>query len=154
GGNHAPVAIGSAIPDNGPIPLTGQFNSAGSYDPDRKDALSISWSFLGGGTTKSPDPNPLFTYTPARKYEPQVMVTDSHGNQTVANIPVSAGNSKAVVSILQPPNGAIFDWGQALSYQLAVYDVEDGSTTNGGIACSNVIAAPLLGHNDHSHGQG
>ncbi len=72
----------------------------------------------------------------------------------MANIPISAGNNKPVVSILQPPNGAIFDWGKALAYQLSVFDAEDGSTTNGGISCSSIIAAPLLGHNDHSHGQG
>jgi glucose/arabinose dehydrogenase/PKD repeat protein len=154
GGNHPPVAIATATPDNGSVPLTVQFSSAGTYDPDRNDVISIAWSFFGDGSTNSTDPNPVFTYTNAGNYEAQLIVTDSHGNQTVANVPISAGNNKAVVSILQPPNGAIFDWGKTMSYQLSVYDVEDGSTTNGGIACSNVTAAPLLGHNDHSHGQG
>src|SRR5439155_18396204 len=30
----------------------------------------------------------------------------------------------------------------------------DGSTTTGTIACSDLVTAPLLGHNDHAHGQG
>ena len=154
GGNHSPVAVGSATPNSGPLPLTVQFSSAGTYDPDVNDAISIAWSFFGDGKTNSTAPNPVFTYTNAGSYQAQLMVTDSHGNTTVANISISAGNSKAVVSIQQPPNGAIFDWGKAMAFQVSAYDAEDGSTTNGTISCSNIIVAPLLGHNDHSHGQG
>jgi len=154
GGNHAPVAIGNATPNNGSTPLTVQFSSVGTYDPDTNDVISIAWSFFGNGVINSTAPNPVFTYTNAGNYEAQLIVTDASGSRTVANIPISAGNSKPVVSILQPPNGAIFDWGKALGYQLSVVDAEDGSTANGGISCANVVAAPLLGHNDHSHGQG
>ncbi|MDB6068165.1 MAG: C-terminal target protein [Pedosphaera sp.] len=154
GGSHAPVAIGSATPDSGLAPLTVQFSSAGTYDPDTNDVISIAWSFLGDGVTNSTLANPSFTYTNVGNYEAQLIVTDLQGNQTVADVPIVVGNSKPVVSILQPPNGAIFDWGKALAYQISVTDAEDGSTANGTIACSNVIAAPLLGHNDHSHGQG
>src|SRR5882672_6634006 len=153
GGNHAPVAMGSAAPNNGSLPLTVQFSSAGTYDPEN-DPISIAWSFFGDGTTNSTLPNPSFTYTNAGNFNAQLIVTDSQGNRAVANVPIAAGNNKPVVSILQPPNGAIFDWGKALAYQLSASDVEDGSTANGGIACSNVIAAPSLGHNDHSHAQG
>ena len=154
GGNHAPVAIGSASPNNGSVPLTVQFSSAGTYDPDTNDVVSLAWSFFGDGTTNSTSANPTFTYTNAGNYQAQLIATDSQGSRAVANISISAGNTRPVVSILQPPNGAIFDWGKALAYQLSAADAEDGTTANGGIACSNLIAAPLLGHNDHSHGQG
>jgi len=154
GGNHSPVAVGAATPNSGPSPLTVQFSSAGSFDPDTNDVISIAWSFFGDGTTNSTAANPSFTYTNAGNYQAQLMVTDSLGNRTIANVAVSVGNTRPVVSILQPPNGAIFDWGKALAYQISVFDAEDGSTTNGTIGCSNVIAAPLLGHNDHSHGEG
>ncbi|PYI86128.1 MAG: hypothetical protein DME26_09640, partial [Verrucomicrobia bacterium] len=113
-----------------------------------------AWSFFGDGATNSTLANPTFTYSNAGNYQAQLIVIDSLGSRTVANLPISAGNNKPAVSILQPPNGAIFDWGKALAYQLKVVDVEDGSTMSGGISCSNVIPAPLLGHNDHSHGQG
>lgn len=153
GGNHAPVAIAHGTPDNGPAPLTVQFSSAGTFDPEN-DSLSLAWSFLGDGTTNSTSPSPSFTYAAPGNYQAQLMVTDSHGNQTIANAPISVGNSRPVVMIQQPPNGAIFDWGTALAYSISVFDAEDGSTTNGTINCSNVIAAPLLGHNDHAHGEG
>lgn len=154
GGNHSPVAVATATPDNGSLPLVVQFSSAGTYDPDPNDNISIAWSFYGNGVINSTAPNPVFTYTNAGNYEAQLIVTDSHGAKTVANVPISAGNNKPVVTILQPPNGAVFDWGKALAYQIAVSDVEDGSTAAGTIDCSNVLAAPMLGHNDHSHGEG
>jgi len=154
GGNHAPVPVASASPSSGSVPLTVHFSSAGTYDPDTNDVISIAWSFFGDGATNSTAANPAFTYTNAGNYQAQLIVTDSQGNQSVADLPIAAGNNKPVVTILQPPNGAIFDWGEAMAYQLSIFDAEDGSTTNGTIACSNVIAAPLLGHNDHSHAQG
>jgi cytochrome c len=153
GGNHAPVVVAHGTPDNGSAPLTVQFSSAGTYDPEN-DPISLAWSFFGDGTTNSTAASPSFTYTTPSNYQAQLTVTDSHGNQTVANVPISAGNNRPVVSIQQPPNGAIFDWGKALAYQISAYDVEDGSTTNGTIDCSNIVAAPLLGHNDHAHGEG
>ncbi len=153
GGNHAPVAIAHATPDNGPAPLTVQFSSAGTFDPEN-DPISLAWSYLGDGTTNSTAASPSFTYTVPGNYQAQLMVTDSHGNQTIANAPISVGNTRPVVTILQPPNGAIFDWGTAMAYSISVFDAEDGSTSNGTINCSNVIAAPLLGHNDHAHGEG
>src|SRR5207249_553642 len=102
---------------------------------------------FGNGQTNSTSANPQFTYTTASNYTAQLMVTDSHGNTTVANVPISAGNNKPVVTISQPPNGAIFDWGKGLAYQVSASDVEDGSTDGGTIYCSNVIVAPMLGHN-------
>jgi cytochrome c len=154
GGNHSPVAVGSATPNNGSTPLTVQFSSAGSFDPDTNDVISIAWSFFGDGTTNSLAANPVFTYTNSGNYNAQLMVDDSQGNRAIANIAIAVGNNRPVVTILQPPNGAIFDWGKTMAYQLAAFDLEDGSTTNGTIACSNLVAAPMLGHNDHSHGQG
>ena len=154
GGNHAPVAVAKGTPDNGLAPLTVQFSSAGTYDQDTNDIISLSWSFFGDGTTNSTSPSPTFTYTSNGNYQAQLTVRDSVGNQSVANVPIAVGNTRPVVTISQPPNGAIFDWGKGLPYQASVFDAEDGSTTNGSIACSNLVIAPLLGHNDHAHGQG
>ena len=88
----------------------------------------------------------------------QLIVTDASGSRTVANIPISAGNNKPVVTILQPPNGTIFDWGKALAYQLRTQlsplpgvIVHDRGITQCGIvtftvagaACSITQNAPL-----------
>jgi glucose/arabinose dehydrogenase/type 1 glutamine amidotransferase len=154
GGNHAPVAVAKGVPDSGPAPLTVQFSSAGTFDPDTNDVVSLSWSFFGNGSTNSTAAAPLFTYTNVGNYQAQLTVRDLQGNTTIADIPITVGNSRPVVTISKPPNGAIFDWGKGLAYQVSVFDAEDGSTTNGTIACSNLTVAPLLGHNDHAHGQG
>src|SRR5439155_15275088 len=106
GGNHAPVAVASASPDNGSVPLTVQFSSAGSYDPDTNDVTTLAWSFFGDGATNSTTANPAFTYTHRGNYNAQLAVTDSQGNRTIANVPIWAGNNKPVVTIQQPPNGA------------------------------------------------
>jgi glucose/arabinose dehydrogenase/PKD repeat protein/type 1 glutamine amidotransferase len=153
GGNHAPVAVASATPNSGSVPLQVQFSSAGSYDPDT-NAISFAWSFFGDGTTNSTAPNPTFTYTQPGNYNAQLTVTDSEGSQTVANIAITAGNNRPVVSIQQPGNGAFFNWGETIAYHLAVFDVEDGATTNGTIPCSSLIVEPSLGHNDHAHSLG
>jgi glucose/arabinose dehydrogenase/type 1 glutamine amidotransferase len=154
GGNHAPVAIAKGTPDNGPAPLTVQFSSAGTYDPDTNDVISLSWSFFGDGSTNSTASTPTFTYTNVGNYQAQLTVRDLLGNQSIADVPITVGNTRPVVTVSQPPNGAIFDWGRGLVYQVSVFDAEDGSTTNGTIACSNVTIAPMLGHNDHAHGEG
>jgi glucose/arabinose dehydrogenase/type 1 glutamine amidotransferase len=154
GGNHAPVAVASATPNNGSVPLAVQFSSAGTYDPDLNDPFTLAWSFFGDGTTNSTAAAPSFIYTQPGNYNAQFTVTDSHGNQTVANVPISAGNNRPVVSIPQPPNGAFFGWNEAIHYQLSVFDVEDGSTTNGTIDCTNVVFELSIGHNDHSHSVG
>src|SRR5438132_2278100 len=154
GGSHAPVAIAKATPDSGLAPLAVQFSSAGTYDPDTNDVVSLSWSFFGDGTTNSTAASPSFTYTNVGNYQAQLTVRDLAGNQSVADVPIVVGNTRPIVTILQPPNGAIFDWGKGLAYQVSAFDAEDGSTTNGTIACSNLVIAPLLGHNDHAHGQG
>jgi glucose/arabinose dehydrogenase/type 1 glutamine amidotransferase len=154
GGSHSPVAMAKGTPDSGLAPLTVQFSSAGTYDPDTNDVVSLAWSFFGDGTTNSTAASPSFTYTNTGYYQAQLTVRDLLGNQSVADVPIVVGNTRPVVTILQPPNGAIFDWGKGLAYQVSVFDAQDGSTTNGTIGCSNLIIAPLLGHNDHAHGQG
>ena len=152
-GNHAPVAVATATPDNGAAPLAVQFSSAGSYDPDT-NAITFAWSFFGDGTTNSTAANPMFNYLVAGNYTAQLTVTDSHGVPTTANVPISVGNNRPVITILQPGNGAFFDWGEVINYQLSVFDAEDGSTTNGTIPCSAVTLDASLGHNDHSHNLG
>jgi PKD repeat protein len=154
GGNRAPVAVASATPNNGSVPLSVQFSSAGTYDPDLNDTFTLAWSFFGDGITNSTDAAPSFVYAQPGNYNAQLIVTDSQGNQTVANVPITAGNNRPVVSILDPPNGAFFDWTEAINYRLSVSDVEDGSTGAGTIACSNVIFELNIGHNDHAHSVG
>ena len=60
GANQPPVAQASATPSSGPTPLTVNFSSAGSSDPEG-EPLTYSWNF--GDSTTSILANPSHTYT-------------------------------------------------------------------------------------------
>lgn len=152
GGNRAPVVVASASPDSGNAPLLVQFSSSGTYDPEPGDTLSYVWSYFGNGVTNSTDPNPSFSYATNGVYSPQLKVFDSAGNVTIANLSVTVGNNRPQPQVLYPPDGSVFDWGNELNFSAAVFDVEDGATTNGSISCSAVEVELSLGHNDHAHG--
>lgn len=154
GGNYSPIAIATATPDAGSVPLAVQFSSLGSTAIGTNQALEFAWSFLGNGTINSTSANPVHVYSQPGNYTAQLTVTDAKGNQTVANVHVVVGNNRPVVSIEEPAHGAIFDWGQPLKYRVRVEDLEDGTTTLGTLPCSEVTIDCLLGHDSHSHSQG
>lgn len=151
-GNKAPVARLTADRTDGPVPLTVQFSSAGSSDPDGDEPLNFAWDFDLDGTIDSTAPNPVHTYSSGGLYTARLRVTDSRGGIGIANIEISAGNSRPVVTFTWPPDGAFFDWGDEVGWDLRVDDAEDGSTVTGGIAPDAVTVDVLLGHASHAHG--
>jgi parallel beta-helix repeat protein len=74
--NQPPVAVASANPEGGPAPLTVQFSSGGSYDPDGT-IVGYAWNFGDGNT--STEANPIHTYTDAGTYQATLTVTDDDG---------------------------------------------------------------------------
>ena len=63
-GLRAPVAVLSAVPTDGPAPLTVQPSRAPGYErPDPGDSIRFEWDFDGNGTVDSIEPNPTFIYT-------------------------------------------------------------------------------------------
>jgi parallel beta-helix repeat protein len=73
GSNQAPVAVAAANPESGNAPLTVQFNSDGSYDPDGT-ITAYAWDFGDGGT--SSEANPSHTYSDAGTYRATLTITD------------------------------------------------------------------------------
>ena len=65
-GGRAPIAVASGTPTTGPVPLTVQFSSAGSRDPDGQ-AITYAWTFGDGGTSTAA--NPSHTYTTGRQLQ-------------------------------------------------------------------------------------
>ncbi len=153
GTDYAPTVAATAAPSDGSLPLLVQFSSAGSQAIGTSNSLAYAWSFMGNGTINSTAANPTFTYTQAGNFNPQLTVTDSNGKKAVANVAISVGNTRPVVSILNPPNGAFYGWGDIVPYRLAVSDPEDGSSP-GTISCNRLILDPAMGHSEHSHSQG
>ena len=145
-GTRRPIVVATGTPDSGGTPLTVQFSSAGTRDPDAGDQLTFAWDFQSDGTIDSTDPDPSFQYTAAGNYTAQLTVTDSSGKTGVANVPISVGNTEPTVTIQAPPDGGFFDFGDQIAYDVAVTDPEDPA-----VDCSTVRMAYLLGHDVHSH---
>ncbi|AVT38497.1 PQQ-dependent sugar dehydrogenase [Plantactinospora sp. BB1] len=143
GGNRNPIAVATANRSSGPSPLTVNFSSAGSSDPEG-GTLSYLWTF-GDGTT-STAANPTKTYTANGTYTPTLRVTDPAGLTGTASLVVTVGNSAPTVNLTVPGNGALFSFGDTVPYQVTVSDPEDGT-----IDCARVRVTYALGHDSHAH---
>ncbi|MFC8300801.1 ThuA domain-containing protein [Micromonospora orduensis] len=142
-GGRSPIAKAAGTPTSGSAPLTVQFSSAGTSDPDG-NTLSYQWTF-GDGTT-STAANPSKVYTSNGNYTAQLKVTDSTGKTGFANVQITVGNSAPVVTITTPPNGGMLTFGDKVPYQITVTDPDGGT-----VDCSKVVLNPALGHDDHAH---
>lgn len=102
GGNQWPVAIASTTDAGGNIPLTAQFSSTGSYDPDGTLA-AYAWDFGDGSTSVSP--NPSHTFTTPGNYVVKLVVTDNEGAATtqLLTVAVTAPNQLPVVMASASP---------------------------------------------------
>jgi PKD repeat protein len=87
-GGQPPVAVATkSTPLTGTVPLTVNFSSLGSTDPDGS-IVKYDWDF-GDGTT-STSPNPSHTYTVAGTYTPSLVVFDNTGLSSSTKLTVTA----------------------------------------------------------------
>jgi PKD repeat protein len=77
-----PAAVISPSETEGDVPLTVNFNSAGST------GVSYAWDFGDGGTSNAP--NPAHTFTGSGEYLVTLTVTDEEGRQTVQGQMINA----------------------------------------------------------------
>lgn len=145
-GKRAPIANLTASRTSGQEPLTVQFSSEGSRDPDPGDSISFAWDFDGNGTTDSIDAAPSFTYTQTGQYSPRLTVTDSSGKQAFASTVITVGNTAPTVTVSVPVDGGTFAFGDRIPFTATVVDPEDGV-----IDCSRVKVTFVLGHDTHGH---
>ncbi|MFI6786096.1 RICIN domain-containing protein [Nonomuraea sp. NPDC050383] len=141
--NRNPVAKASADKTSGPAPLTVNFSSAGSSDPEG-GALAYSWNF-GDGTT-STAASPSKTYTANGTYTVTLTVRDPQGLTGSAGVIVTVGNTAPAVTLATPADGQLFSFGDTVPFQVTVSDPEDGT-----IDCTKVTVAYFLGHDSHRH---
>ncbi|MFD0820918.1 PQQ-dependent sugar dehydrogenase, partial [Micromonospora zhanjiangensis] len=142
-GNRAPTAVASADRTSGQAPLTVNFSSAGSADPEG-GTLRYSWNF-GDGTT-STAANPAHTFTADGVYNVKLTVTDPQGATGTATVQIGVGNTAPTVTINKPASGQLFNYGDTVDFDITVTDPEDGT-----VDCGKVTMAYLLGHDQHSH---
>src|SRR4029079_14978113 len=96
-GNQAPIVNATANPTAGPSPLTVNFSSAGTSDPEN-DTLTYAWTFGDGDTSTAA--NPVHTYVHAGQYTARLTVSDGT-TQTlspVINITVGAPPTATITS--------------------------------------------------------
>lgn len=90
--NQAPTALASSNVTGGQAPLTVQFSSVGSTDPDG-GITGFSWTF--GDGNGSTNPNPTYTYSAEGTYTATLTVTDAEG---------ATGTSSVVIDVDPIPN--------------------------------------------------
>ena len=109
-GNRTPVAVASANQYYGVTPLTVQFSSSGSSDPDGQP-ITYSWNF-GDGSPVSTLADPSHTFTAPvgvqTKFTVTLTVTDSGGLSAQTTLIVSLNNTPPNVTITSPVNGALY----------------------------------------------
>jgi PKD repeat protein len=91
--NTPPQAVASAMPTSGIAPLTVNFSSAGSNDPDGSIA-SYSWNF-GDGSALSTLQSPSHVYSSPGTFTAVLTVTDNRG---------ATGSAQVVVTVSPDPN--------------------------------------------------
>jgi PKD repeat protein len=90
GNNQPPVAVAAANPESGTAPLTVQFSSAGSSDPDGT-ITAFTWDFGDGGTSNAA--NPSYTYANAGTYNAVLTVTDDGGATASATVTIDVAQA-------------------------------------------------------------
>jgi cytochrome c len=147
-GQRVPIPVLAASPTSGSAPLTVQFSSAGSRDPDPADSIRFEWDFTGDGVVDSIDPDPQFTYTTPGQYTARLTVMDSSGKSASANTTITVGNTAPRVTINAPVEGGLFAFGDGIPFSVTVTDPEDGT-----VDCGRVEVTFVLGHDEHGHAE-
>jgi glucose/arabinose dehydrogenase len=145
-GNRTPIPVVTTTDDTtGLAPMTVTFSSAGTADPDG-DALRYYWDFNSDGRvdSRSTGPTVSYTYTENGNFEATLRVVDSTGRSAAASVQVIVGNEFPVVTLTAEPEGGTFQFGDAVTFSVAV---EDDTPVD----CARVSVAYILGHNQHGH---
>ena len=145
-GKRAPVPRIEAAPTNGAAPLEVHFSGRNSFDPDPGAVLDYAWDFTGDGEIDATGLEVVFTYEVSGDYIAQLTVSDAEGNQGVAQVPISVGNTVPQVEIVRPPDGGFFSWGEVVDFEVRAFDEEDGTAD-----CARVVLQAFIGHDEHSH---
>jgi len=121
-GNRAPTAVLTATPTNGkPAPLTVNFSSQGSSDPEGSQ-LGYSWDF--GDNTTSTDANPTHTYTVVGNYVATLTVSDGEKTDQATQT-IYVGNTAPSVQITSPVDESKYNAGTTISFTGTATDGED-----------------------------
>jgi cytochrome c len=145
-GNRSPVPVIEAEPTAGESPLTVEFSSDGTTDPDGDTRLTYAWDFDGDGKVDSRKADATHTYTEDGSYRATLTVTDRGGRRASADVDIVVGNQAPVVELVTPVAGQEFSFGDTVTYEVRVTDDQE-------VDCSRVSVTYVLGHDTHGHPQ-
>jgi PKD repeat protein len=94
GSGAAPVAVASATPTSGTVPLAVNFSSAGSSDSDGS-IVATAWTFGDGASAGGPTAS--HTYTAAGTYTVTLQVTDNDGLTGLRNVTINVQPQVVIV---------------------------------------------------------
>jgi len=141
GGNQPPIAVASAAPTSGQVPLTVTFNGSGSSDPDGSIA-SYSWDLDGDGAfDDASGATPSFTYTVTGTYTARLRVTDNAGASSVSTgVTIAAGgNTPPAPTIAQPGSTLTWKVGDTVSFSGSATDPNDGNLPASALSWSLIL---------------
>jgi len=141
-GPKAPIAVASATPTSGLTPLTVNFSSAGSSDPEGAP-LTFEWAFGDGTTSTAANPQKVYSSNGVRTAT--LTVRDPGGLSGTSSVTITVGNTAPTVTVVSPKAGQLFSFGDAVPWQVTVTDPEQT------IDCARVTMSYLLGHDAHAH---
>jgi len=144
GGNRLPTAMASASTNYGPSPLTVQFSSAGSSDPETAN-LSFLWTFDDGTTSTQANPTKTFSATGTKKFNVTLRVTDGGNATDTVPLPIFVNHAPPTVVVTSPVDGTKYPVNDIASYPLnAVITPQPGRPVTS-------TWQTILHHDNHVH---
>jgi glucose/arabinose dehydrogenase len=143
GGDRAPIAALTATPSSGYSPLTVQFSSAGSTDPDPGTTLTYNWDFGDGSTSTAA--NPTRTYGTNGSYTVTLTVSDGEKTDS-ASQKIVVGSTPPEVQITSPVSESHYNASDTISFSATATDAEDGTLPD-----SAYNWRVIFHHADHIH---
>lgn len=141
--NQPPVAVASASPTSGALPLEVDFSASGSRDPEGVP-LVYSWAFGDGKTATGAEVS--HTYATKGVYSVVLMVTDVQGASGKTTVRVDAGNTPPTPTLTSPSTSTRFGVGETVTLKGRAVDNEDGT-----LPTSRLSWRVLLHHDAHTH---
>src|ERR687895_1772645 len=137
--NQPPVAVADATPRSGPAPLTVNFSSAGSSDPDG-DPLGYAWDLDGDGQyDDSTAANPAWTFSDSGDVTAGLRVSDGRGGSTSTSLVISPGNTPPVATITAPVPTDSWAAGDQVEFAGGAGDTQDGALPPSALSWSLIV---------------
>jgi glucose/arabinose dehydrogenase/endonuclease YncB( thermonuclease family) len=147
-GNAPPSAAAAGTPTSGLTPLTVNFSSAGSTDPNNRP-ITYSWNF-GDGSAVSTAANPSHTYTANGSYTAVLTVTNNISLSNTASVPIVVGATPPHATILSPSASLTYKTGDVINFSGMATDPQDGTLAASRLAWQ-IILHHCPGGDCHTH---